>query len=182
MCIRDRPNDIARVVLSKSTWAVLGLTCHIELFTLDHYRQSIDRDPGLSELWKDVFLFHMKEESQHAVLDEMEWQREDARITPEQRDQGVSDLIDLVGAVDAVMQAQASADADYFMAANTRRISRGEEKTLRAGLVKAYRWQYIVSGAQNERFLQILGAMLSPAQLERVVGALKPIIEDATTN
>ena len=62
------------------------------------------------------------------------------------------------------------------------RISRAEEKTLRAGLVKAKRWQYIVSGAQNERFLQILGAMLSPAQLERVVGALKPIVEDATTN
>ena len=177
-----QPNDIARVVLSKNTWAVLGLTCHIELFTLDHYRQSIDRDPALSELWKDVFLFHMKEESQHAVLDEMEWQREDARITPAERDQGVTDLIELVGAVDALMQAQASADADYFMAANPRRISRAEEKTLRAGLVKAYRWQYIVSGAQNERFLQILGAMLAPAQLERVVGALKPIVEDATTN
>ena len=39
-----QPNDVAGVVLSKSTWAVLGLTCHIELFTLDHYRQSIDGD------------------------------------------------------------------------------------------------------------------------------------------
>ena len=33
-------------------------------------------------LWKDVFLFHWKEESQHAILDEMEWQREDAKLTP----------------------------------------------------------------------------------------------------
>src|SRR5262249_54999837 len=76
-----QPNDVANAVLSKCTWAVLGLTCHIELFTLDHYRQSIDRDAEVSALWKDVFLFHMKEESQHAVLDEMEWQREDAKIT-----------------------------------------------------------------------------------------------------
>ena len=31
------------------------------------------RTPELSELWKDVFLFHWREESQHAILDEMEW-------------------------------------------------------------------------------------------------------------
>ena len=37
---------------------------------------------ALSELWKDVFLFHWKEESQHAILDELEWQREDAKLTP----------------------------------------------------------------------------------------------------
>ena len=36
-----QPNDVARAVLSKSTWAVLALTCHIELFTQAHYRQSI---------------------------------------------------------------------------------------------------------------------------------------------
>jgi len=174
-----QPNDVANAVLSKSTWAVLGLTCHIELFTLDHYRQSIDRDTEVSTLWKDVFLFHMKEESQHAVLDEMEWQREDARITSAQRDQGVTDLIGLVGAVDGLLQMQATADADYFMTANPRKLAKDEAQKLRAAFLKAYRWQYIVSGAQNERFLQILGAMLSPAQLERVVAALKPIMEDA---
>ena len=29
-------DDVARVVLAKSTWGVLGLICHIELFTLQH--------------------------------------------------------------------------------------------------------------------------------------------------
>ena len=108
------PNGVASAVLSKSTWAVLGLTCHIELFTLDHYRQSIDRDPEVSELWKDVFLFHMKEESQHAVLDEMEWQRENAKVTAAERDKGVTELIELVAAVDGLLQMQAAADAEYF--------------------------------------------------------------------
>jgi hypothetical protein len=65
-----QPNDVASVVLGKSTWAVLGLTCHIELFTQAHYRSSIEPDANLSELYKDVFLFHWKEESQHAILDE----------------------------------------------------------------------------------------------------------------
>jgi hypothetical protein len=30
-----------------------------------------------------VFLFHWKEESQHAILDELEWQRENAKLTAE---------------------------------------------------------------------------------------------------
>src|SRR5688572_13202909 len=109
------PYDVAEVVLRRSTWAVLGLTCNIELFTLDHYRQSIDRDPEVSELWRDVFLHHMREEAQHAILDEMEWLRENLKLGPAQRDRAVGDLIDLVGAVDSLLRMQAEADADYFL-------------------------------------------------------------------
>ena len=35
------PSAVASAVLGKSTWAVLALTCHIELFVLAHYRASI---------------------------------------------------------------------------------------------------------------------------------------------
>ncbi len=110
-----QPNDVASVVLGKSTWAVLGLTLDIELFTQVHYRASIDSDVELSPLWKDVFLFHWKEESQHAILDELEWKRENARLTPAERDEAVNDLIALVAAVDGILQAQAQSDADYFL-------------------------------------------------------------------
>jgi hypothetical protein len=41
------PNAVAAAVLSKSTWAVLALTCHIELFTQAHYRASIAKDETL---------------------------------------------------------------------------------------------------------------------------------------
>ena len=172
------PNEVAQAVLSKSDWAVLALTCHIELFTLDHYRQSIDKDAEVSELWKDVFLFHMKEESQHAILDEMEWQRENAGITDAQREKAVGDLIDLVAAVDGILQMQSAADAGYFMANVSRDFSRDEAQALRASLLRAYRWQYIVSGVQNERFITVLGEMLSPAQMKRIVSALEPIMKD----
>jgi hypothetical protein len=94
------PNDVARAVLGKSTWAVLALTLDIELFTQVHYRQSIDPDTELSELFKDVFFFHWKEESQHAILDELEWVRHDAAVTAEQRDSAVDEFIELVAAVD----------------------------------------------------------------------------------
>lgn len=170
------PNDVARVVLSKSTWAVLALTCHIEIFTLVHYKKSIEPEADLSELWKDVFLFHWKEESQHAVIDELEWRRKDAMLTAEERDAGVTDLIDLVVAVDGILQAQAAADADYFIGVSDRAFSESEGKAIRDGVLKAYRWQYIVSGVQDGRFLGALTSMITEAQAERITKALGPLM------
>ncbi|MGE5338214.1 MAG: hypothetical protein ACM3PU_10315 [Gemmatimonadota bacterium] len=171
-----QPNDVAGFVLGKSTWAVLGLTCHIEIFVLSHYHQSIDPDQDLSVLWKDVFLYHAKEESQHAILDELEWEREDAKITAEQRDRAVGELIELVAAVDGILVAQAAADAQYFAATCGRSLSAEQTKQVEATLLAAYRWQYIASGVQDERFQEALHAKITPAQFERIGAALTPII------
>ncbi len=173
---KPQPNDVAGAVLSKSTWAVLGLTLDIELFTQAHYRSSIESDANLSELWKDVFLFHWKEESQHAIMDELEWRREHERLTDSERDQGVMDLIDLVGAVDDIVQMQAEADADYFIACAGRTFAPADEAMIRDVLLKAYRWQYIVSGVQEPRFGEVLKALVTPAQMERIGKALAPIL------
>lgn len=170
-------NEVAGAVLGKSTWAVLALTCHIELFTQAHYRESIEPDNNLSELWKDIFLFHWREESQHAILDEMEWLREDAKLSAAQRDQTVTDLIDLVIAVDRLLQVQAEADTDYFCRIIKHRLNKVEHEAVAATLLRAYRWQYIVSGVQDTRFTGILGRLLLPAQLERIQTALAPLIE-----
>jgi hypothetical protein len=126
----------------------MALTTHIEIFTLDHYRQSIDRDPAVSELWKDVFLFHMREESQHAIIDELEWQREDAKLTPADRDVAVGHLIELVGAVDGILQVQ-SARTPSTSPRTSRASSTAEAEQLHAGLLQAYRWQYIVSACRT---------------------------------
>ena len=171
-----RTNDVARAVLSKCTWAVLALTCHIELFTLEHYRQSIEPDAELSELWKDVFLFHAREESQHAILDELEWQREDAKLTPQERDRAVSDLIELVAAVDGILQAQAAADADYFLRVCGRSFDGRQVERIKETMLRAYRWQYIGSGVQDPRFQKILGGMITGAQMQRIGAALAPIV------
>jgi hypothetical protein len=171
-----QPNEVAITVLGKSTWAVLGLTCLIELFTQAHYRESIDRDPMLSELWKDVFLFHWKEESQHAILDELEWARENARLTPKERDSAVDDLIALVGTVDGTLAQQAQSDAEYFLGVCRRTLAPTESAAVGAVFLAAYRWQYIASGAQLERFQQILGGMITEEQGARISMALAPIL------
>ena len=169
------PNAVADAVLSKSTWAVLGLTCHIELFVQAHYRASIGPDETLSPLWKDVFLFHWREESQHAILDELEWQHEDAKLSASERDAAVDDLIALVGAVDGVLQAQAAADAGYFVAHWGESLSAARIQQVRDGILKAYRWQYIVSGVSGARFQAQLSALVTATQMRRIQKALVPL-------
>ena len=169
-------NSVASFVLAKSTWAVLALTCHIELFVLAHYRGSIDGGTDSSELWKDVFLYHWREESQHAILDELEWRSEDAKLSPEERDAGVNDLIELIAAVDGMLHTQASADADYFAAICGRPLPMADRDAVRTSLLAAYRWQYIVSGVQEPRFTEILGGMITGNQASRIETALAPIM------
>ena len=174
--VMANPNDVAHFVLGKSTWAVLALTCHIEIFTQVHYKKSIAPDTELSELWKDVFVHHWQEESQHAIMDELEWRRADAELSAEERDRAVDDLIALVGGVDGILKLQADADADYFIGVSDRDFSAPEKSAIRNAVLKAYRWQYIVSGVQDGRFLGVLTELITPAQTERITKALAPLM------
>jgi uncharacterized protein YggL (DUF469 family) len=169
-------NAVASVVLSKSTWAVLALTCHIELFTQAHYKQSIEPNANLSELFKDVFLYHWREESQHAILDELEWRREDEKLSASERDQAVTDFIDLVVAVDGILQAQSEADASYFCMIAGRSFTTEERDEIAKALLRAYRWQYILSGAQEPRFTEILGSLINEQQGKQVAEALATLV------
>jgi hypothetical protein len=166
------PDGVAQIVLGKSTWAVLALTLDIELFTQAHYRQSIDPDTQLSALFKDVFLYHWKEESQHAILDELEWVRHDAGLSAEKRDRAVDEFIELVAAVDGILQAQAKADAGYFAAACGRTVDDKEAQAIEAAFLEAYRWQYIHSGAQHPRFGKVLSGFITEKQGQRIQAAL----------
>ena len=169
------PDAVAQVVLGKSDWAVIALTLDIELFTQAHYRASIDPDANLSELWKDVFLFHWKEEAHHATLDELELARADAKLSKAERDAAVGDLIDLVVAVDGILQAQARADADYFIAIVGTPFTGAQREQIADTVLKAYRWQYIVSGVMEPRFQKNLFALVDEEQAARIHKALAPL-------
>lgn len=169
---RPQPDDVAAVVLTKSTWSVLGLTCLIELFTQSHYRASIEDNDNLSPLFKDVFLYHWQEESQHAILDELEWAREDKKLSEHERDQAVDDFIQLAVAVDGILQMQSQSDVEYFLQIAESDYSTEQKEMLQEGLLRAYRWQYIFSGAEIERFQKTLGAMINDDQMNRIVAAL----------
>lgn len=172
-----QPNDVADFVLGKSTWAVLALTCHIEIFTQVHYHQSIEPDQELSPLYKDVFFFHWKEESQHAIIDELEWARENEKLSDGERDKAVDDLIALVAGIDGMLQQQAAADVDYFSGICGRVLDAAETSRIHSEVLAAYRWQYIASGIKEPRFGDMLASMLDEQQAKRVFDALAPIMQ-----
>ncbi|MCG8506808.1 MAG: hypothetical protein MI755_19540, partial [Sphingomonadales bacterium] len=82
------------------------------------------------------------------------------------------DLIQLAVAVDSILQMQAKADTEYFVNTVEREVSADQQAAIEAGVLKAYRWQYIFSGVEIERFQKILGAMVTEEQMGRIVAAL----------
>jgi hypothetical protein len=171
------PDVAAAMVIGRSPWAMRAMVCLTELLAQTHYRHSIEPDHALDPLWKDLFLFHWREEASYATADEIAWRREDARLGAVARDRAVGDLITLIGALDGLLEAQAKADAAYFAQACGRILAAGEQERVAAGLLHAYRWQHILSGVQVPHFSAILSGMLGAAQYSRIAAALAPLFD-----
>jgi hypothetical protein len=105
-------------------------------------------------------------------MDELEWQRLDADTSAEARDAAVGELIELVGAVDAIVQAQAAADGDYFARTCGRQLRAPEARMMQQTMLEAYRFQYILSGARHPHFASTLASLTTEAQLQRIHDAL----------
>jgi DNA-binding Lrp family transcriptional regulator len=166
------PDAVAASVLKNSSWAVLALILEIELFTQEHYKQSIEPEENLSDLYKDIFLFHWKEETTHAMMDELEWPREDSKLSAEERDRAVDELIAIVGDVDGILQNQSVADVDYFVKVCDRSFTDDEIQKINDGVLKAYRWQYIFSGVEHPRFQKLYEELTTEEQRQRVGAVL----------
>jgi len=169
------PNQVAAAVLEKSTWAVMALIYEIELFTQEHYKQSIEPDDNLSELYKDIFLYHWKEEANHVFLDSLEWPRQDEKITSDERDRAVDEVIELVKAVDGILQEQSESDVRFFLENNSRSFGDEDIKRSKDTVLGAYRWQYIFSGVEHPKFQELFGRLTTKIQRERVSKALAPL-------
>ena len=74
--------------------------------------------------------------------------------------------------VDGILQVQAGADTDYFAANCGRAVNDDEAKEVEACFLEAYRWQYIHSGAQHPRFVEILSGLITEDQGRRIQAAL----------
>src|SRR5262249_17793207 len=96
----------------------------------------------------------------------------DAGLTAEKRDRAVDEFIELVAAVDGILQAQAKADAGYFAAQCDRPVGGAEARAIETGFLKAYRWQYIHSGAQHPRFGKVLSSLTPKKRRQRFQAAL----------
>jgi hypothetical protein len=169
------PNAVAAAVLKNSTWAVLGVILQIELFTQEHYMKSIEPEENLSELYKDIFLFHWKEEASHAIMDELEWPRADSKLSVEERDLSINELIGIVVDLDGILQNQSMADVNYFLELSNRSFTDDEIQRCKDGILQAYRWQYIFSGVEHPRFQKLYKELTTGDQRQRVETALSTL-------
>jgi len=87
----------------------------------------------------------------------------------------VTDLIELVAAVDSLLQAQAQADSEYFHGIAAAGLTARQRQSVQAAFLAAYRWQFVFSGVGDERFKAILRDLLTPTQSARIGQALGAI-------
>jgi hypothetical protein len=109
------------------------------------------------------------------LMDELEWPLEDKKLKSTERDRAIDELIELVNAVDGILQAQSKADVEYFSKVSGSSLGKAEIDRMKESVLKAYRWQYISSGTEHPRFRAALGNLITEAQGERINYALGSI-------
>jgi hypothetical protein len=171
--------DVARAVLSKQTGAVLLLTAAIEWLTQLHYLSGFKDSEVLDPFTRHIFKSHWLEESQHARMDHLETLRAFSDITDEDRQRAIEDLIDLVGAVDGLLQQQTRLDVDNLERYLDRPLRSSVRQEVHARLLDAKRYTFIESGVRHPNFQELFGTVTTPAQQEQVGKALAGILQPA---
>ena len=171
--------DVARAVLSKHTGAVLLLTAAIEWLTQLHYLSGFNDNAALDPFTRHIFKSHWLEESQHARMDHLETLRAFASIDDEDRQIAIEDLIDLVGAVDGLLQQQTGFDVDNLERSLDRPLRASVREEVHARVLAAKRYTFIESGVTHPNFVDLFGAVTTPAQQEQVKKALMGILQPA---
>jgi hypothetical protein len=81
----------------------------------------------------------------------------------------------VIAVVDGILLVQSKANADYFVATCGRAVDKAEARAIEAAFLKAYRWQYIHSGAQHPQFGKVLSSLITKNQGQRIQAALATI-------
>jgi hypothetical protein len=165
---------VAGAVLTTSPLAALLLTSMIEWFTQLHYVEHI-RDRGeLDELFRDILRFHWIDESRHARLDSLLIDEVATGLSSDQRDQALSELLELGTAVDELLARQVEMDIDTLERAARRTFSESDRENIRVHQQHAYRWTFLVSGLEHAQFVRIVGRISAtgPERLAQAAAAL----------
>jgi hypothetical protein len=169
-------DQTARYVMSKSTGAVLLLTAAIEWFTQRHFQEAMRDDTQLDSFTKDIFRAHWQEECQHAKMDHIETLRAFEQMDAAECDRSIDELIELVGAVDGLLQTQARYDVDNLEQHIGRRLSEMHRSEIEREVLSAKRWTFIESGTSHPRFLELFAEVSTPEQQARVGAALETVL------
>ena len=150
---------VAGVVMSKSPIAVMMLTYHIEIMTQAHYVECVKDDHGIDPLFAKLLHAHWLEESQHARIDALELDKLLRDASREQIEQGFTDYLDLIGAVDGLLAQQSAMDVRSLARASGRGFSDAEAAQLVASQHAGYRYTFLVYGMKNPSHIAAMTRM-----------------------
>ncbi len=158
---------------------MLLLTAAIEWFTQLHYLTCFKDDASLDPFTRHIFKSHWLEESQHARMDHLETLRAFRGMTEREKDQAIDDLIELVGAVDGLLQTQAQMDLESLQRLLGRTLAEGEQQEVLKSVLAAKRYTFIESGVTHPNFQELFGLVTTPAQQQKVQEALGRVLTPA---
>jgi len=95
-----------------------------------------------------------------------------AKLSAEECDRAIDELIAIVADVDGILQNQSAADVDYFTQICDRSFIDDEVQRIKDAVLKAYRWQYIFSGVEHPRFQKLYQELTTEDQRQRASAAL----------
>ena len=89
--------------------------------------------------------------------------------------QAFDELIELVGAVDGLLQEQATLDVRNFERYVGRTLRSEERAEIEREILRAKRWTFIESGTTHPRFVDLFLEVTTPEQRVRVQAALDSV-------
>jgi hypothetical protein len=159
--------EVANVILSKSPISVMMVTLHLEIMTQAHYVECVRDDQDLDPFFSKLLRMHWLEESQHARIDALELDRMLDHASKDQIETAFNYYLELIGAFDGLLAAQAEMDERTLERAAARRLSPEEKSALIAAQHAGYRRTFLTYGMTNPMFARHLET-ISPDGAARV--------------
>lgn len=165
--ILDSAVTVAGVIMSKSPIAVLMVTLHLEIMTQAHYVECVRDDAEIDPFFTKLLRMHWLEEAQHARIDALELDKLLDSASPAMIETAFVDYIDLIGAFDGLLHAQAQMDERTLERASGRTFATEEKAAIVESQHAGYRRTFLTYGMTNPMFARHLETM-SPTGAERV--------------
>ena len=171
--IPDR-EGVAKVVGSKSKLAVLLLTTVIEWFTQLHYIELVRDDSDLDGLFRDLLKFHWMEEAQHAKMDTLLIGEVAERMSPEERETAIDEVIEIGGAIDGLLSQQIGLNIEALEKVTGRTFTAAEKEEITTKTQRAWRWTFLVAGLEHPNVVKTVGELTTQGQ-EKIKGVAEAL-------
>jgi hypothetical protein len=156
--------DVSRFVLSHSPLGVGIAILHIEWMTLRHYIESVRDNQNLDPQFKSLLKHHWLEESQHTKLDTLIVESVVRGSTPKEIDQAFEEYAEIGMFIDNGIKQQAEFEADSFVQATGRNLSKSEREEMTNAVLKGMRWTYLGTGMTHPNFLETVQSIKPEAR------------------